>query len=151
MEIEFRVANRTDIGWLLQAMREFYAIDEYPFDEEIARAALGKFIDDSRLGYLWLIECEAQTIGYVVLTFSYSLEFHGRDAFVDELFITAPYRGQGVGNRTMRFIEERCREFGVAALHLEVERENLAAQALYKKFGFRDHQRFLMTKWINKE
>jgi ribosomal protein S18 acetylase RimI-like enzyme len=150
MEIAFRAAKPTDIEWLLTAMREFYAIDEYAFNEAIARAALEKFINDSRLGGLWLIEHEDKAIGYVALTFSYSFEFHGRDAFVDELFIDENYRGQGVGKLVMQFIEERCKEFGVEALHLEVERTNLAGQALYKKAGFKDHDRFLMTKWIAK-
>lgn len=148
MNILFREATNSDIEWLLQAMREFYAIDGYPFKGEIARPALETFLNDPRLGRLWLIEAEGKAIGYVALTFSYSFEFHGRDAFVDELFIDAAYRGRGIGTQAMRFIEERCREFGVAALHLEVERENLAAQGLYRKFGFKDHDRFLMTRWI---
>jgi ribosomal protein S18 acetylase RimI-like enzyme len=32
---------------------------------------------------------------------------------------------------------------------LEVERSNGRAQSLYQKFGFRDQQRFLMSKWIS--
>jgi len=37
---------------------------------------------------------------------------------------------------------------GVKALHLEVERTNTAAQAFYRKIGFKDHSRYLMTKWL---
>ena len=150
IEAVFKAATDSDIEWLLKAMHEFYAIDGYPFNEEIARPALEKFIGNSSLGRLWLIEAEGKAVGYVALTFGYSFEFHGRDAFVDELFVDSAYRGQGIGNQTMQFIEERCREFGIAALHLEVERENLAAQGLYRKFGFKDHDRFLMTRWIAK-
>jgi ribosomal protein S18 acetylase RimI-like enzyme len=36
----------------------------------------------------------------------------------------------------------------VRALHLEVERANTAAQGLYRKFGFADHERYLFTRWI---
>lgn len=149
MDINFRVANKADIELLLHFMHEFYAIHEYPFEKEVVRTALAKFIGNRALGRLWLIECEDQAIGYIALTISYSFEFHGRDAFVDELFIDANYRGQGVGSQALHFVEEKCREFGVNALHLEVERANLAGQALYKKFGFKDHDRFLMTKWIS--
>ncbi len=149
MKVEFRFANLQDIEWLLVAMREFYAIDGYSFDEKIARKALEIFIADDTLGRLWLIEGEGKAIGYVALTFSYSFEFHGRDAFVDELFIDASYRGQGIGKTAMRFIDEKCRELGVNALHLEIERENIAAQKLYRGFGFADHDRYLMTKRIS--
>lgn len=149
MDIYFRVANKNDVELLLRLMSEFYAISEYPFDAEVVRPALAKFISNAALGRLWLIEHEDQAIGYVALTISYSLEFHGRDAFVDELFVEAKHRGQGVGGQALHFVEEKCREFGVNALHLEVERTNLAAQALYKKSGFQNHDRFLMTKWIS--
>ncbi|HYS78429.1 MAG TPA: hypothetical protein VEO94_06295 [Candidatus Dormibacteraeota bacterium] len=37
---------------------------------------------------------------------------------------------------------------GVRALHLEMERGNVAAQALYRRHGFADHDRYLMTRWI---
>jgi diamine N-acetyltransferase len=150
MQISFRAAALADIDWLVEAMREFNAIDDYGFNESIARPALGKFIADSSLGGLWLIEAEGKAVGYVVLTFGFSFEFHGRDAFVDELFIAEAYRSRGIGRQAMRFIEERCRESGVEALHLEVDRTNLIGQALYQKSGFKDHDRFLMTKWINR-
>jgi len=37
---------------------------------------------------------------------------------------------------------------GVHALHLEVVRENTIAHAVYRKFGFEEHDRFLLTKVI---
>lgn len=149
LKINFRDAAFTDIDWLLAAMREFYAIDGYPFNEVISRQNLEKFIGDDTLGKLWLIESEAKPIGYLVLTFSFSFEFGGRDAFLDELFIDANYRGQGIGKQAMQFLEAECREHGVQALHLEVERNNVVGQQLYKKQGFKDHDRHLMTKFLN--
>jgi ribosomal protein S18 acetylase RimI-like enzyme len=86
--------------------------------------------------------------GYIVLTLGYSLEFHGRDAFVDELFVLPEYRHRDVGTQALPFIGQQCRLLGVHALHLEVERGNTAAQRLYRGLGFRDHDRYLMTKWL---
>jgi ribosomal protein S18 acetylase RimI-like enzyme len=37
---------------------------------------------------------------------------------------------------------------GVHTLHLEVERKNVRAHHLYRKMGFEDHDRYLMTKWL---
>lgn len=144
----FRLAARADVETLVACMREFYAIDAYPFDAAVARAALAGLVGDPALGRAWLILDGEAPIGYVVLTLGYSLEFHGRDAFVDELFIREGYRHRGVGTATLRFVEEQCPALGVHALHLEVERTNLAGQALYRKMGFRDHDRHLMTRWL---
>jgi ribosomal protein S18 acetylase RimI-like enzyme len=54
-----------------------------------------------------------------------------------------------VGKSAIKFVEEACRALGVQALHLEVGRDNPRAQALYRRVGFEDHDRYLMTKWIS--
>ena len=149
MEPEFRLANSTDIDKLMEFMRQFYAIDQYLFDEQAARTTLEKIVVDLSLGRVWLINHEDEAIGYLVVTFGYSLEYHGRDAFIDELFVKASHRNQGIGTKAIQFALEACPELGIHALHLEVERSNAAAQALYRKFGFEDHDRFLMTRWIS--
>ncbi|WP_339380679.1 MULTISPECIES: GNAT family N-acetyltransferase [Cyanophyceae] len=87
-------------------------------------------------------------MGYIVLTFGYSLEFRGRDAFIDELYIRESYRGQGVGMSVIQFIESVCPSPEIQALYLEVERKKTAAQNLYQKVGSKDRDRYLMTKWI---
>jgi ribosomal protein S18 acetylase RimI-like enzyme len=46
------------------------------------------------------------------------------------------------------FAEGICRREGIAALRLEVGRENKPAQALYKNTGFAEDERNLMTKWL---
>ncbi len=146
--VAFRLAQAADIDLLVSYMRTFYAIDDYAFDEEVARDALEEFVTDSSLGSIWLMETEGEPIGYVALTLCYSFEYHGRNAYIDELYIDAASRGQGIGRQTVRFVEAECRRLRVRAIHLEVERTNVVAQALYAKFGFEDHDRYLMTKWI---
>jgi ribosomal protein S18 acetylase RimI-like enzyme len=148
VEIRFVRAEVSDLADLLAMMRAFYAIDAYPFDEGIARSAASRLIGDPALGGIWLIHSAGRLAGYVVLTLGYSLEFHGRDAFVDELFVLPEHRHRGIGTRALRFVEEQCHALGVQALHLEVERHNTAAQQLYRRMGFRDHDRYLLTRWI---
>jgi ribosomal protein S18 acetylase RimI-like enzyme len=145
----FKLAAPGDIEALIPMMIDFYAHEGLPFDETIARRALADVIGDGALGRVFLILLESEVAGYAVLTFGYSLEFHGRDAFVDELYLRDEYRGRGIGKRALEFLTEVCAENGVSALHLEVERSNAPAQAVYRKFGFKDHDRYLMTKWIN--
>jgi ribosomal protein S18 acetylase RimI-like enzyme len=36
----------------------------------------------------------------------------------------------------------------VNAMHLEVDKGNNPAFELYRRAGFEDHNRFLMTKWL---
>jgi GNAT superfamily N-acetyltransferase len=149
MKITFKIAERADIETLLEFMRGYYEFDHLPFDEQVARAALTKFVGDESLGRIWLIAYEGEAVGYLVLTLGYSLEYGGCDAFVDEVYIRESHRGRGIGQRTLTFAEDACRSLGVRALHLEVERANTNAHGLYRKAGFIDHDRYLMTKRIS--
>ncbi len=49
----------------------------------------------------------------------------------------------------MQIAEAYCREHGVKALHLEVERHRQSAYELYRRAGFEDHDRYLMTKLLD--
>jgi len=145
MTFTFRLASERETAAILEFMRAFYAGEGYPFEEHAAGKALTMLVRTPDLGRVWLIAEDEEPVGYVALTFGYSLEFHGRDAFVDELFVRAERRGRGAGTAALRFVMDACPALGVHALHLEVERVNTAAQALYRRFGFHDHDRYLMT------
>jgi ribosomal protein S18 acetylase RimI-like enzyme len=88
-------------------------------------------------------------LAIIVLTYGYSFEYHGRDSFIDELYIEPQFRRQGIGRRAMQFVEERAREMEVNAIDLEVDHGNDSAAELYRRAGYDDHGRFLMTKWLN--
>lgn len=148
-EINFKPAASSDVETLMAMMRQFYAHEGLPIDEAGARQALNGILENELHGQIFLILSDDEVAGYAVLTFGYSLEFHGRDAFVDELFLHEKFRGRGIGGRALEYLASVCAEKGIKALHLEVERKNTIAQQAYRKFGFADHDRFLMTKWLN--
>ncbi len=141
-------AEATDIETLVVFLRDFYEHEALRFDETAARRALQQIIANPFFGRVFLLEFDGEKVGYTVLTFGFSLEFHGRDAFVDELYIGESHRGRGIGKQVLDFLAEVCRAEGIAALHLEVERANTIAQEVYRKQGFKDHDRYLLTKWL---
>ncbi len=148
--VVFRPAAREDEQALLRMMRNLAEQEPgaYFFDEPAVCEVLRKFLASLDLGRAWIF-CDGETpVGYIVLTFGYSFEYHGRDSFIDELYIEPQYRRQGIGKRAMQFVEERARELGVNAIHLEVDQGNHSAEELYRRAGFDDHSRFLMTKWL---
>ena len=147
-EPQFRLAGESDAGTLLRFMREYYAFDGHGFDEPKAHVALVALMRDPNLGRAWLILDGGGAVGYVVLCFGYSLEWLGRDAFVDEFYLLEEYRRRGWGRKTMEFVEQEARAAGVRTLHLEVVRENTAALQVYQKLGFVEHTSTFLSKWI---
>jgi GNAT superfamily N-acetyltransferase len=148
MTINYRVAASADITLLLELVKEFHKNEQLAFDEKVDRDVLANFIADASLGQVWLIQQEDEAIGYIILTLGYSLEYRGRDAFIDEFYLRPKYRGQGIGTQTLAFVEDACRVLEVQALHLEVDFENPDAQRLYHRVGYQRHNRFLMTKHL---
>ena len=148
-EIRFRDMRPGDLDAVLLMQRAYYGDDGYPYGESSLRRTWGRLLADPELGRAWVAEGPSGLVGYLVLTVSFSLEYRGRDAFIDELYLVPSHRGQGLGPRALALAEQACRELGVTALHLEVERANLRAQALYRRQGYVDHDRFLMTRQIS--
>jgi ribosomal protein S18 acetylase RimI-like enzyme len=151
--LEFREAIPGDEAVLLPMMHALAKQDPevIPFNEFAARAAFHQFLSLPAFGRIWLLYGGAELVGYIILTIGFSFEFRGHDAFIDELYIVPARRRRGLGRQVMTFVERQAREMGVNAIHLEVDRGNDSALELYRRAGYRDHDRFLMTKWFERD
>ena len=148
MNALFQLLSDHEISTLLEMMREFYAQQEMRFDEPAASLAINRALSNPELAQIYLIFRGAELAGYFVLTFCFSLEFHGRFALFDELYLREPFRRQKLGKAVVAFAEDLCKKAGIKALRLEVGRENQPAQSLYRAAGFKEDERNLMTKWL---
>jgi len=148
-EVTFREATAADVPDLLRMMKRLaLQAPALAFDERVVTQTWRQFFSSAEFGRAWLFSARRELAGYVILTLGYSFEYRGREAFVDELYVEEKFRRRGVGRRAMEFVEERARELGVNAIHLEVDRVNDAASGLYRRAGYVDHDRYLMTKWL---
>lgn len=129
-------------------MEEYYDYDRHNFDRKNARRAMRRLLAGPALGTVFLAGDRNSPIGYLVLAFGYSLEYHGRDAFVDEFFILEKYRGKGLGSKMLARAEKAAKKIGVRAIHLEVTMHNEPVLRFYRREGFEDHDRHLVTKRV---
>jgi diamine N-acetyltransferase len=152
-QVTFRPARKEDEPNLLRMMRKLAEQEPgaYYFDEPVVRRLLREFLANLSLGRAWIFSEGAAPAGYIVLTLGYSFEYHGRDAFVDELYVEPQYRRRGIARQALRFVEEQARKMGVQAIHLEVDHGNDPARELYRGSGYEDHGRYLVTKRLIKQ
>ena len=146
----FKPLEIADIEVITQMMQDFYAIDNYPMDVEIAKTLFQEFISNEHLGKSWLIYSENEIVGYIILTFIFSFEYGGKIAFVDELFIKETARGKGFGKEAIQFIQREVPKLSLKLLYLEVEPHNENAQKLYLAHDFELHNRKLMKYKVTK-
>jgi ribosomal protein S18 acetylase RimI-like enzyme len=136
----------SDIDQLLVLIHDFYQHFDYPYTESEKRLTLADLFERPIAGQIYFIQKNQKIVGYVFLSFYFSIEFGGRTAFIDELFVLPGDRGQGIGSRVIDLVKQKCLELNLKAIHLESERTNEGATALYLKLGFVDYDRRLMTK-----
>ena len=146
----FKPLEIADIEIITQMMQDFYAIDNYPMDVEVAKTLFQEFISNEHLGKSWLIYSENKIVGYIILTFIFSFEYGGKIAFVDELFIKETARGKGFGKEAIQFIQSEVSKLSLKLLYLEVEPHNENAQKLYLAHDFELHNRKLMKYKVTK-
>ena len=151
MEVTFKTATNSDRYLLLTLTKEFYQIEHLTYNVEVLNKCFDEIFTNDNLAIIWIMYADREPVGYLVLTYGYSLEFHGRDSFIDEFYIREPYRHQGVGKKTLEFVQTTCQSLGIKAVHLEVDRENTRPKTIYQKAGFVEHDRYLMTNWITTE
>lgn len=116
--------------------------------EETRRAALEPLLEGIPHGVVYLIGPPRAPIGYIVLTFGWSVEFGGLDAIVDELYIRPGVRGRGVATEALISLPQALTEGGLRAIHLEVRRDHASAIRLYQRTGFsqRDEYMFMSRR-----
>jgi len=141
----YRAATTADLDAIVPMMRTYYAEDGYSFDDVDARATLAALLADPRAGQLFVADINGVVAGYLAVTLGYSLEYGGRDAFIDEVFVDERFRRRGLGSEAVDLALSWCRDNGVKALHLEVESHRPAARRLYEQKGFELHDRALMS------
>jgi GNAT superfamily N-acetyltransferase len=146
--IQIRLAQLADVDALMPLVREFYIYERLRLNEaryvELAQTLVG----NPELGRMLVVEQRGALIGYAVVGFGFSLEFGGRDALLDEFYLREQHRGSGIGTKVIKAAEELCRAHGIGAIHLEADHFNMRVHEYYKRMGFRDHKRHLMTRWL---
>lgn len=142
-----KFAESPDIDDLLTMMRECHRELRLEYNEREARSATSALVENIHLGLLWLMMAGERQVGYLCLSFGFSLEFGGREAFLDEIYVKPEHRGNGLATGALMAALTEAQEQGIKAVHLEVDAEDESLQELYSSQGFeRRDNYFLMTR-----
>jgi len=143
MTVRFDPVRGSDADALARLARNFHAEDGHQLTDA-GEAALRQVAQGEPLARAWLVREHDAVLGYLIITLGYSIEYGGRDGFIDDLYLVPAARGRGLGRMLLDFALAQARGLGIGTLHLEVERGNDAAVQLYRTAGFSDTGRRLM-------
>jgi GNAT superfamily N-acetyltransferase len=141
--LNIRIATLKDTDLLMPLVRAYHEFEGIDSSSQQRTDAIAPLLSENpEFGRVWLIETKDGVVGYIALCFGYSIEFRGRDAFVDEFYLLESARGRGMGSMALEAIKLEAAQLGVRALHLEVARTNRGAERFYTSAGFTSRERF---------
>jgi ribosomal protein S18 acetylase RimI-like enzyme len=130
------LAKPDDLDRILPLIAAFHAEEGIALDEAVRRNAALPLLEGSPHGAIYIIGPQRAPIGYVSISFGWSLAFGGLDGFLDEIYIRPGVRGRGIGTEVLNALPKALGGAGMKALHLEVHHENKRARAFYSALRF---------------
>jgi ribosomal protein S18 acetylase RimI-like enzyme len=127
---------------LQDAERQF--LPSLPSGEEIADRYLTLLVDQCirMAGHILVADDAGKVVGFVcVLTRvppQQPEEAAAEYAYITDLVVLSPYRGQGLGRRLVAEAETAARAAGAMTLRVGVLARNQSTRDLYRKLGFLD-------------
>ena len=143
--LALRVATPDDLALVFPRTRALNDHEGIDVSDAVLEAALARLLADPSLGSVWLVTRGATPIGYAIVTYSYDLEFGGREGWLTELWIDHAARGTGAGAAALELLATELAARGLGAVHLQVRGDN-PAKRLYDRTGFVASPRTIMTR-----
>nr|WP_253913243.1 GNAT family N-acetyltransferase [Pseudoruegeria sp. HB172150] len=141
------LAGEDDLVRLLPLIEAYHAFEGIQQDDETRRTAVLPMLQGSPHGAIWLIGLRRAPVGYIAISFGWSIELGGMDSFIDEFFIRENVRGRGMGTEVLTTLLPQLAQAGVKAVHLEVSPENANARKIYAARGFKVRDQFHLMTW----
>ncbi|SFT76435.1 GNAT family N-acetyltransferase [Sedimentitalea nanhaiensis] len=144
MSAALHLAKPADLDRLTALVAAFHAEVGIEQSDEARRAGLAPLLEGIPHGAAYLLGPARAPMGYIIVTFGWSVEFGGMDGFIDELYLRPAIRKRGIASEALISLPKALAQAGVKALHLEVNRTNGSAQKLYARAGFRAREDYML-------
>jgi len=132
-----RPATEPDLPALCELLRELFSTEpEFTPDRAAQARGLGAILADPRLGTVLVARRDEVVVGMVNVLFTVSTALGAPVALLEDLIVTAPERGQGVGTMLLQAAFHAARTRGCRRITLLTEADNAAARRFYARHGF---------------
>lgn len=135
--LTYRTMTPQDEALALRLMDEFYHTDAVctPPPPQLIGRNVAAAVDETNTALRGVLVYDGDTpVGYFMLTSFHSGEVGGTCIMIEQVYVSACCRGQGVGKQMMAWL--RTEYPHALRFQLEVNEENPAAIHLYEKSGY---------------
>lgn len=137
--ITIRSIEPKDSDEFIRMANEFYSGPGvlHKVDPMVIKRTLDEMLKNSPFLEGFIFEKEGRSVGYAELSYSFAPEVGGRSIFIEEIFVDAQYRGQGIGHKFLDYCVSLV-DGDTRRIRLEATRSNEKAIALYRSYGFKE-------------
>lgn len=134
-QLKIQTLTAEDREEFLSLSRDFYRSDAvlHEIDESCHIHAFDEMMRSGEYLLGYLLKCDGKTAGYAVLNKMFMREVGGMVVWIEELYITPPFQGKGLGSAFFAWLEQNV---PAVRYRLEAESDNVRAMALYKRLGY---------------
>lgn len=143
--MEVRQGRREDVPEVMalvhRVVPQMQAQGNFQWDDQYPNAAA--FERDVDQGWLWIAEVQGQVAGAAAITTDQEPEYPEvgwdlgeRAVVVHRLLVDPAFRGLGLAAALMRQAEAVARNWGIAMLRVDTNRENGATLRLFPRLGY---------------
>lgn len=104
--------------------------------------ALEPLLSGSPHGAIYLIGTQLAPMGYIAVTFKWSIELGGLEAIMDEFFIRDKVRGRGIGTQAVVKLLDTFLTYKILRLSLDSTNTSVQFKHFYERFGFQVRQNY---------
>lgn len=128
--------DESNVALVLPMAREYCAFYDAAPSEEALLAVFGSLVADPGHGVQLLATLESRPVGFATVYWSWSTLAAARIGVLNDLYVDARFRGQGVGTALMHAARNACVDRGdIHSLRWQTAKDNAPARALYDKTG----------------
>lgn len=135
MSTAINLARPTDDDRLLSLMARYHEERGLDYDDLHRAQVTAPLLEGSPLGAVWLIGPARSPLGYVLVSFGWSVHLGGMTGWVEEVFIRASVRNRGIGTEVLHAVAVSLGHAGLKALQVRVDDDTRLAQ-FCERVGF---------------
>lgn len=147
MKAALHLAGPDDLGALTSLARTFHTEEGADMTDDDRDAGLRPLVEGIPHGAAYLIGPARAPIGYIVVTFAWSVQRGGMEGYIDEIYLRPAVRSRGIATEVVQTLGKVLSGAGVTTLHVRVDLQNEKARRLYARNGFEpDDRRALLSR-----
>jgi GNAT superfamily N-acetyltransferase len=149
-QLVVRAARLADVPALVELLRELFSVErDFAFDAYKQSKGLRLLLSRGDSACAFVAELRGQVVGMATAQFLVSTAEGGDCALIEDVVVSAPKRGLGIGPRLLEEIEQCCRARGVSRLQLMADKTNDEGLAFYHREGWATTRMGVLRKYVS--